>query len=387
MSEHEVKTGLLGADAIHSLCLAKQLLMDGRRLCAAGQDRLTFSRGLLSLHDGIEIVLAVAAMQHGGEVKEKTTLLQYAGILAKQQPDLRLSEHGSLVNLNRARVQIKHGGLLVDRGTLSELPERIWALGTRTCSECLHVDLHGLWLTGAIRDDTVRQWLALAESEVKAERWKEALISLAYAIYEIIEKLAQPYHSMYRTAFRKVRAEDWEPTEPYTTEFRLELLSYGIDPREYAHFRRVTPEMGRLNNKLVYNWDKWYGHAGNWTEVNARWCLGFCIDTALKIQALKNEYPTLKHYMECFQDVIEPGGDVVDFYDGTRFPPPFAPSDRKVEVIYRLQPGDHVVGSVRNEDGVDEIMVIGLEDSSGNRIGDGIGWASKSQVKWESRPL
>jgi hypothetical protein len=73
--------------------------------------------------------------------------------------------------------------------------------------------------------------------------------------------------------------------------------------------------MDRRTRDLVYHWDKNYGHPGNWTERNARFCLEFCIDCAFRAQQ-KGAYEfSLVNYQSLYDDIIEPIGEEATIWD------------------------------------------------------------------------
>jgi len=75
---------------------------------------------------------------------------------------------------------------------------------------------------------------------------------------------------------------------------------------------------------LTYWWDKTFGHQANWTNKNAKFCLDFCIDTALKFQREKDEGYSIINYQFVFEDIIEPVGEEAVFWNQSKYPPEIA---------------------------------------------------------------
>jgi len=119
----------------------------------------------------------------------------------------------------------------------------------------------------------------------------------------------------------------------------------------------LTPIIGKIikTHGLTYWWDKTFGHPANWTERNAKFCLDFCIDTALKYQREKDEGYTIIDYRSVFEDIIEPVGEEVVFWNQSKYPPEIASPLGPRKKVFTLKNGDSIVGyAYDDKDRLDE---------------------------------
>jgi hypothetical protein len=389
-------TTQLHPDIVHRLSLAKQLLSDARRLSMFGQDKLSFARGLLCLHDGAEIVLATIATQLSCPVGPKTSMLQYPALITTRDPSTQsLLSLNDLNVLTQTRNLIKHGGILPDRAFLAGIADRIAAMSQALLIHCLKLDIQSIWLLDAISDPQVKSWLQLSLRHIDETHWEPSLVATSHAMYHMLEKRAHNYssnllHSIYPSRKRKLNR-----TYPFSTDYQVILLGYGVDPRQYAHFRTLTPitaldEDGQTVHTV---WDKWHGHDGNWTEANARWCLEFCIDCAYKVQSAEPDYPEPIPYLQMFVDEIRArSGDVQLF----NLPQDAEKDLRPMEIqkthprkaIFTLRPGQSISGYVveDDEDYGDEVFVVGLRDHLGHQISElRAAYIQRDAIEWERK--
>jgi hypothetical protein len=284
-------------------------------------------------------------------------LLDYYGLIesADQNPRTRVVPYRAQIkNLNAARTSIKHQGVLPDTTSLKQLPAIVSELLGDLCRVYLAVELESLSLVALIRNDTVRAWISRAEEKHETEDYEQALICLGYAMYHLAEfgttggllgvLMAQPRKKL-------------EFTKPYGTDFTVELLEHGVDPFTYHRFRDLTPRMAydTEESQVVYEWDKNYGHAKNWTRTNSRFCIEFCVDCALRFETRPAYAYDIVPYGDAYEDVIEPLGDEAVFYNcAERSGGLFTGKPATRVPVFVLKRGQRVVGTAMDASAEDD---------------------------------
>jgi len=365
------------------IVLAKFLHEAGATACTVKHDQMAFSKGLLLLHDAVEAALGAVADHVHAMLRGNTYLLEYYNLIDKAKPLQRVPYRAQMRNLNALRNNIKHLGILPDTKANAHFPDTVRAILEEVCEDYLELDYAKVSLKGAIANETVLSRIIDAESALDKGSIEDALIGLAYAMYHICEYRTGP------SPFSDVGmpTDEIPPVRfpsVYATEFTVTLLEYGVDPYAYHHFKNLTPMIGQEEGQLVYWWNKHYGHPANWTPDNARFCLSFCIDTALKFQAKEDSLGiTLTYYSQVFEDLIEPVKERAVFWDQSSKLPPLAllQAPKKREPVFILEAGGSIVGVAHDsQDRLDEWFVIstGIPSKSG---GLGFGFVDKEEVR------
>ena len=226
-------------------------------------------------------------------------------------------------------------------------------------------------------------FINIADKEIADGMIKEGLICLAFAMYYICESIIIP------DFFQKQKEIVY--TEPYGSDQTIHLLQNRVDPYLYHRFKNLTPLIGKntKTGKLTYWWDKSYGHPANWIERNAKFCLDFCIDTALKYQREKDEGYSIIDYQYVFEDIIEPVGEEAVFWNQSKYPPeitwpgiqkPLGPRKK----VFTLKKGDSINGhACDDKDRLDEWMVFSRDE----RIKGLFPIVSKEEVRVTSKKI
>lgn len=383
----------IARDVVQRLALGRVFLQEGVRLCQLSVDRLSFARGVVCLHDGLELVLLAVAGHVKANVKEKMTLLQYRDLIRGATPALAWpAKDSSLKELNDVRIMVKHVGLCPDRASLGHVAQDAWANGLAITQTYTGLGLGDVWDASTIRSEKVQGFTRLAQEAIESGQWEQALVSAAYAMYHLVERRSAG-GLLWRSALvEKAEEPEWNWTRPYSTEYTVTLLSYGVETHKYARFRRVTPEMAsNQEGKVVYRWSRPYGHERNWTEENARWCLQFCVECALRIEEFGDDESAPLHYFHCFVDVLSPKGDEVTIWKlplAKPSPFPFGPTLKPVadrEPLLVLTRGQFIRCYVDDDrDDPRELVVMSPGDvargEQGEVVFSNVGWVAREQI-------
>jgi len=371
------------------LVLAKTLLAAGESACASQNDQYVFTKGILLLHDAAEAALGAVADHLHAKLRGDIYLLKYFDIIERADPKKRIVLYKSQMrNLNTLRNNAKHEGLLPSPKSNIHFPATVSSFIEELCKNYFGLNFSTINLLSLIRDDNIKKWIGRAQDAIKNGKFEEALISLAYAMYYICDSTTMPW---YLPLFAQQKEE--KPlafTRPFERKHKITIIEHGVDPYLYYRFKNLTPLIGkeRETRKLVYWWDKNYGHSANWTNRNAVFCINFCIETALKFQREDDEGYTLVSYNEVYEDVVEPVANEAVMWDcshdtKTRGINP-APAERKKVLV--LKKGQQIVGwATDDEDTLDEWFIISKDIPSERESGSGYGYVLKKDVKITQR--
>ncbi len=292
-------------------------------------------------------------------------------------------------NLNTLRNNAKHHGILPDSKSNVHLSTTVYALLEEVCQTYLGLDFSSVSLKSLIINKTILGYIDQAENEIEEGKIQDGLISLAYVMFHICEASTIPWPFLYPHTQRE-KETSLQFIQPYKIEHTVELIAYGVDPFLYHRFKNLTPMMARHKDtgELYYWWDKHYGHPANWTARNARFCLNFCIETALKFQRGEDEGYTLIPYREVFEDIIEPVKEEAIIWNQSSHPPKFPlqePSEPRSPVLV-LKKGQPIIGwATDSENRLDEWFVTSEGIPSELTEYVGFGFVLKSEVKMTQR--
>jgi len=348
-------------EVFNRIIFAKKLYKDGEIACNIENDQMIFAKGLLLLHDATENVLGAIADHVGAKLTKKDVyILEYFDIIKETDSQKKTLPYMTQIrNLNIIRNNIKHQGIFPDIKSNTYLPSTVYQLITDICQTYLGLDFSSISLKNLIRNKKVLKFINIAEKKIDNGKFKEGIFYLSFAMYYTCESIST--FEYYLFGEEKIKY-----TEPYGSNKTIDLLQNRVDPYLYHRFKNLTPLIGKntKTGKLSYWWDKSYGHPANWTEQNAKFCLDFCIDTALKYQREKNEGYSIIDYQYVFEDIIEPVGEEAIFWNQSIYPPEITlPTIQKPlgprEKVFTLKKGKLMVGyAFDNKDSLDEWEVL-----------------------------
>lgn len=382
---HNMSNGIR-IEVYKRIVLAKALHKAGEDACASRNDQMIFTKGILLLHDAVEAALGAVADYLNARLTGNLYLLSYYDLIEKADTQKRTVPYRTQMrNLNTIRNNAKHQGILPDPKSNAHFPLIVHALIEGVCQIYLGLDFSSVSLKSLIRNEKILGYIDQAEKEIEKGKIEEGFISLAYAMYHICEASTIPWPFFYHYT-QKEKETPLQFTKPYKIEHTVELIEHGVDPFLYHRFKNLTPKIARHKDtgELFYWWDKHYGHPANWTIRNARFCLNFCIETALKFQREEDEGYTLISYPQVFEDIIESAKEEVTIWNQSSHPPefPFQASSEPRRPVLILKKGQSIVGwATDSEDRLDEWFIISKNISSKSKEYGGFGFVLKSDVK------
>lgn len=267
---------------------------------------------VLTLHDGVELFLQLAAEHKnvGPGEKSRTDFEKYFGdIDAALSPD-RLSERPAMLRLNKARVVLKHHGLRPAPTEVTRLREAVEQFYEDNTPLVFGVVFGAVSMSDLIRFPGARAGLKEAESKLAEGDTAAALLEIVSSFERAVDDYEGEARAAYGrspfdfaesflfdSSFLRYGPSARPPIGPRNQgEFEdkiirsveslargLKLLSLGLDYRQYAKFRLLSPPAGTEPRPAKggpgANRRPWPPSADD-----CRFCFDFVVETALRLQ-------------------------------------------------------------------------------------------------------
>ena len=272
--------------------LSKHLLRQGAE--QARIPGLLAGLAILSLHDAAEIFLQ-AASEHKGTAS--TASQSFSGYwTALEKVGCKLSRQGSMERLNRARVTLKHGGVLPDRAEVAGFLADVEGFLADSCPLAFGVKFEAVSLSALIRSDNIRTVLQRGEAAFSKRKYADSVERAAMAFTHALEGFAEsdaklvppgietPF-AFTMTGFVGADADLQRAFSQMAMDVtkQITVLAYHLDYDGYRYLRTFGPVI-----TPVYVG----GHTVHWgrskedvTEEIASRCMSFAIDAALRLEA------------------------------------------------------------------------------------------------------
>jgi hypothetical protein len=251
---------------------------------------------VLTFHDACEMFLQIAAEHNGVTFPKQRSpdFLEY-WLLFEQQAKLQMTSKASMARLNRARGNLKHGGVLPAHDEIDGFRATVTSFLEDNAVPLLGVNLDEVSLTSMIKSDDVRGPLERAETALSAGDLQGALGEVASAFTVSLRQferrprahtdpVGRPYSL--RDAITSL---DGRGSRVMGRDKRLDrvvamfseaitVVAYNLDYDSYLMFKTNAPVV--LGTEV-----QWTRSLPTDPEVVRR-CLNFVIDTAFRLEAL-----------------------------------------------------------------------------------------------------
>lgn len=282
---------------IKKAVMAKYLFLHATAL-SEGEDSLSTAMSVNGLHDAVEIILLAIEDALGIDNKMaqfKTHLKE----IRKANGDQPVPQARHLLTLDQTRGNFKHNAVIPEKDSVKDLIGHVDSFFRQACQLYLNISFDEVSLCTLVDDENVREHLNKAERALNDQQLEEVFNWSGVAFEFAMENALA---SLNKTRFFR-HSSDWNWSKDQLTKtvglesagliresFResyemLTLLLFGVDLHKFARFQLLTPSIsiaqsGTFQISHVGQYDNDY----NKTENNARFCLEFAIDFALKVQ-------------------------------------------------------------------------------------------------------
>ena len=254
----------LPSDTSHRVPLIKHILSTA--LDHAGLPEPFCSQAVLGLHDAVELFVQLISEHAGATVSKRAGLLEYWPALEKRLGRAFPKQH-AMRRLNQARVGLKHSGIRPSRDEVSELSEQTVAFLEEASLGILGIGFSELSSVRLVGYEPTASRLSRAEHLGGSGRFGEAAEMCALAFGELMHRFREksgnewdyspfPRLSEATRYSRLSIGHRWseqnrdlsEHLEKLSAAFGeiepvLSMLTLGVEYRQFARFRGVTPKI------------------------------------------------------------------------------------------------------------------------------------------------
>ncbi|MGO9328515.1 MAG: hypothetical protein ACLQJ0_10410 [Steroidobacteraceae bacterium] len=265
---------------------------------------------VLTFHDACEMFLQIAAEHNGLTFPKQRSpdFLEYWPLF-EQQTKLQVTSKVSMGRLNRARGNLKHGGVLPAHDEIEGFRATVTSFLEDNALPLLGVNLDDISLTSMIKSDDVRGPLERAETTLSAGDMQSALGEVAVAFTVSLRRFESrprastrpvgPYSLRHATVslfgvfgggfgdeigdeLRDVRRTLDRVVDVFSEA--ITVVAYNLDFDSYLLFKTHAPVVHEFpGGRMQVEWT--LRREPTDPEVVRR-CLNFVIDSAIRLEAL-----------------------------------------------------------------------------------------------------
>jgi hypothetical protein len=224
------------------------------------------------------------AVEHLNVKKALDTFASYWDVFDEKLAPAAFPERATMLRLNRARAALKHNGTMPSRLDLDSFVETTKRFFREMPPLVFGFGLDSVSMIEFVVAPAAREHLKLAQGHLEVGALQAGFTEAGSALSELLTDFearnrdvgTSSLGSMYSAGvYDKMAGVVEELSETVT------LLSYGLDMRRLARFRRLTPHVTRMmSGNLVVSWGR---NASTQTD-DLEFCIQFVLETALKIQ-------------------------------------------------------------------------------------------------------
>ncbi len=255
---------------------------------------------ILSFHDCAEMFLLLVAENHGDNIDDKMSFMNYWN----KYQDLTLG--ASMRILKDRRVNIKHKGLFPSKTDIEESRITITQFLRENTDIQFKKDFDTISLADLIDYPNIKDYVLKAEMFLNQNNLYDSLVNAKVGFEESLstyesdkrqwrdsilsvgEKIGKDYRNFVTNNKEGLR---WFEQVTHTTnDVRniLKVSALGIDYKKYALFDFITPRVIETcrtgKDKYVYDSKENFEKTRTITNQDCQFCIDFVIDCALKLQ-------------------------------------------------------------------------------------------------------
>lgn len=280
---------------------------------------------LLTFHDAVEIFLNLASEHLDAPIKNNQTFIDYWIPISDKLPTgTILTEKTAMMRLNKARVNLKHYGILPNKAELEDFKIITKIFFEENTNSIFSVDFSSISLIDLIQCVDARVDLKIAEELLQEGKIEESLEKIAFSFAKLFKdykiKVKERYgHNpfVFSSPYVRINAISDESSELgdeisiFSSEVEsaidglesslselqdaVEIISLGIDFRKYTKFDLLKPRIKKVSTwfdpgksdektwkyEIIKN-DR--GSRGDPTSQDVQFCIDFIIECAIILQ-------------------------------------------------------------------------------------------------------
>ena len=272
-------------------------------LYQSNQPEPLYGASILSFHDSVELFLQLS-LEKLNISKTTQNFMDYWDIIDKELKNTILSQKEGMRRLNKARVDLKHYGIIPSKLDIESFRVTTSAFFNENCPIIFVINFDDISLIDTIKFERPKNLLKQAKENFENGLIDKSLESLALSFeYLISDYEESKKDELNRSPFffgepmtnlksfylggiinedRKIK-EFVDKVSKSIEEIQkaIKILSFGIDYKKYAKFQSIVPYVVfSINNEPIF-----YVREGmTLSKEDLEFCINFMVESALKLQ-------------------------------------------------------------------------------------------------------
>lgn len=266
------------------------------------------SASILTFHDSIELFLQLAS-EHLNIGKAQPAFVEYWDMLSPKLKTGELFQKESIRRLNKARVALKHNGILPSKLDIEAFRASATNFFEENTTIVFDISFSEISLIDLVQCNVARQNLKEAEILIGSRQLEEAIDKIAIAFEQILSDYKgkcttqyseSPFDFGQRMTFwglsrKKIKTNEREfhkEMERIIDDVRetfeaiqnaLKVITMGIDYRRYSKFKMYMPHLNQtMDGKYHVVRNEWHPSIMA-NESETKHCIDFVIETSIKL--------------------------------------------------------------------------------------------------------
>jgi hypothetical protein len=264
------------------------------------------STSILTFHDAIEFFLQLAS-EYLDVGREQPSFMEYWDILASKLPEGMPTQKESIRKLNRARVELKHHGILPSKLDIETFRASAKNFFEENTPPIFNINFSEISLIYLVLCEETKKSLKESEQLLQENKIEESLDKVALAFTQLIDDYESrkighfgrspfffgeslTFLSSFNMGIDKSQVGELadfidkikESVE--AIQNAIKILSLGVDYRRYVKFRLLTPHIYQtLDGNYHVSRIQW-GEKGVPSVEDVQFCIEFVIESAVILQ-------------------------------------------------------------------------------------------------------
>ena len=272
-------------------------------LYQSNQPEPLYGASILSFHDSVELFLQLS-LEKLNISKTTQNFMDYWDIIDKELKNTILSQKEGMRRLNKARVDLKHYGIIPSKLDIESFRVTTSAFFNENCPIIFGINFDDISLIDTIKFERPKNLLKQAKENFENGLIDKSLESLALSFeYLISDYEESKKDELNRSPFffgepmtnlksfylggiinedRKIKKfVDKVSKSIEEIQKAIKILSFGIDYKKYAKFQSIVPYVVfSINNEPIF-----YVREGmTLSKEDLEFCINFMVESALKLQ-------------------------------------------------------------------------------------------------------
>jgi hypothetical protein len=252
------------------------------------------SASILTFHNAIELFLQLAS-EYLGIGKKEPSFMEYWEILASKLPAGMPTQKESMRRLNRARVALKHHGILPSKLDIEAFRASATNFFEENTPPIFDTEFSEISLIDLVQCEETKNSLKEAIQLMKQSKIEESLDKVAIAFAQLIddyenrkrgqfgrspfffgESLTRWEHSSFQDVDEVIKSIE-------ALQDAVKIISLRIDYRRYAKFRLLTPNIVRSMDGTYIVFKMPHGSKATPTVEDFQFCIDFVIESSITL--------------------------------------------------------------------------------------------------------